>query len=577
MSLLGAQRSKLPRLALTLALAAAALVLLWPSPHLESIRSPNELVRIYSVRAMVDDHSLSIDAQVSRHGPLSDYAKRKARLFSDKAPGLSLLGVPLYGLLRIFFGPDDLSNRQLLWLLRWALIALPTLLLLIFAYPWLLQLGLDPRLAAIGLLAYALGSPALAYIMRFEGHQAAAWMMGGAVIAAFGGNTRGHSSAAGALAGWAAITEYPSAPMLLLLGGCIAWHHRKDRWTQVGCFILGATLPLALGACYHQAAFGAPWRTGYSFIHNPAFRQVHAAGLLGLRLPKPEVAWQLLFGLQRGLFPLAPWLLLSIGGLGAWRQPKYRPLVLLLCTHALLLLGIASGFSFWIGGWSVGPRHMVSALFSIAVLSILGWEQLLRWRPWLHPLFLGLGFSSGIACTTIALTFPGFPEELQHPLFELSFPLLRALQFSHSVGSALGLRSDIAMIPALLASALLLLWMAMNLPTARSEFRPGLMTLGTAAWFAVLIFGTQELARPSPKAPSLFRAAWLTQTMWEPKDVVREVDPRPAHWQRARGASLEGRLTPADARVLGAMQVLRAHPRQALEHFARGQEAVLFP
>lgn len=374
----------------------------------------------------------------------------------------------------------------------------------------------------------------------------------------------------------AAITEYPTAPMVLGIGA-LAVAKAPDWGKRLMWFAAGLTLPLLVGGIYHQLAFGSPWTTGYGFIANPAFHKSHETGIFGVGLPSGEALWAISFGLQRGLFALAPWLLCALAGLfGALRGPQKAPHQLLraiLLAHLLLTVWVASGFSFWLGGWSVGPRHLVSALPAAAILSLLGWGRLRDQGGLLAECFdlgvRGLLAASVVACTAVALTFPGFPEEIQAPLFELTLPMLARLQGGESVGTALGLPSNLALIPPLLLAAWLLAEAlaggARNLLEARGIFR-----VGTAAWVALGFFVCAAAMRPAPRPESLFRQAWLTQTVWQPRDVRHGWDPRPAHWDRARRAERQGRASLEDHDALGAVHSHRREDHKALREYTLG-------
>src|SRR5260221_6695662 len=58
-------------------------------------------------RALVDDHSIAIDRYVSNTG---DYAVYGGRYYSDKAPGLALVGVPVYAAFEALLPPEPVSR-----------------------------------------------------------------------------------------------------------------------------------------------------------------------------------------------------------------------------------------------------------------------------------------------------------------------------------------------------------------------------------------------------------------------------------------------------------------------------------
>lgn len=558
--------------------------LLWPAPHLDRLRPPNELVRLYATRAVVDDHTVAIDAQVQRYGRLADSARRDGHLYSDKAPGLSLMAVPVYALLRLFAAAEELSSATLLRLLRTVLIVIPSAVWLMVLGTWLLDLGVSRRVTIGVQIAYALGTPAFAYCLKLVGHQAAGWMVGMALAFAWRG--RGGKGSwrylAGLCAGAAAITEYPTLP-LLFFAGAYALVKAPRPWRGVLHFGAGALLPLALGALYHTLAYGGPFTTGYDYVVNPVFRSVHENGLVGVGWPKPEALVALTIGAQRGLLILSPWLLLAVIGLWDLWSPR-RWLVALLVGNIGGLLWVATGFGYWLGGWSVGPRHLVSALPAMTVLAALGWHRATERWPRLEPVIRGAVLAGCVACSATALTLPGFPEELTAPLFELALPLLARLQFSYSLGTSIGFSSTVGMLPALGLVAGSVLWMAAGQPEIRSwlalsrsplsssrrwdKVRRNLWQLGVAGWVALFFFGAMGLAVPRPSPEAVFRVAWLTQTVWEPKDVDRQLDPRPARWEEAHRARMRRDLKPHHLGALGAVDAYRGYARAALHDYA---------
>ena len=65
-----------------------------------SAPSFNTESHLYVTFSIVDRHSLNIDPY---HVRLGDESSWHGHSYSDKAPGLSLLAVPVYGVLRLFF------------------------------------------------------------------------------------------------------------------------------------------------------------------------------------------------------------------------------------------------------------------------------------------------------------------------------------------------------------------------------------------------------------------------------------------------------------------------------------------
>ena len=111
------------------------LAYLYVFPYYERINNPNENVRIWMTRAIVEHHVLNID-QVSREwGYVNDKATTGGHLYSSKAPGTSFLGVPVLfvetKLHRLLGMPPPTKRQATLWL-RVFSVELPMSLFLFF-------------------------------------------------------------------------------------------------------------------------------------------------------------------------------------------------------------------------------------------------------------------------------------------------------------------------------------------------------------------------------------------------------------------------------------------------------------
>jgi hypothetical protein len=191
--------------------------------------------------------------------------------------------------------------------------------------------------------------------------------------------------------------EYLAAvPALALAAALLAFQRREHLLRWLLGMALGALLPAAVLGTYHYLCFGAPWRTGYSFIVNARFAAGHASGFLGIRLPKPDALVGLLFGRFRGLFYVAPVTLLLLVGLlvRAWR--KDAAAVAGALAFVVLLL-VNSSYYMWWGGAAAGPRHLVPVLGFLALGVPWVWAQ--RWSRWA---LYGLGGVSALNMLVIA-------------------------------------------------------------------------------------------------------------------------------------------------------------------------------
>ena len=359
----------------------------------------NQNSRFDLVLALVDDHTVTIDRYVANTG---DYAYRDGHYYSDKAPGMALLGVPVYAAFRALLPAaitarlqEVASNDALHATLRkdgdglqpgrmYFFVALMTTTFLVVAVPSALlgviffrvahHLGLGERQSLLAALLYALATNAFPYANAFVGHQTSACLLFGAFALLFairrGAFRRSWLPAVGFLLGYAAITEYPTVLIGTLLG-LYALFALDRRLTTLLYLVGGALPPLLALAVYDYVAFGTVLPVGY--LHSALWQDVHQTGFLSLTHPQPGALWGITFSPHRGLFFLSPFLLFAVPGyVTLWRQRAHRGefWVLLLAPLSFLLFNASSAM--WQGGFAVGPRYLVPSLPFLALVAGVG-------------------------------------------------------------------------------------------------------------------------------------------------------------------------------------------------------------
>ena len=196
----------------------------------------------------------------------------------------------------------------------------------------------------------------------------------------------------GFAAGWAVVTEYPAAvpgtgPICLFA----AWQVRAAGRDSLIRVIAAVGVGLAIAAivllAYNTIAFGAPLHVTYS-SEVGSFEEMKT-GLFGIGLPRLDVLWDLLFGVYRGLIPLAPILVFAPMGFSLlWRAPATRPAALVAGAVAAFYFLISAAYAYWSCGWSNGSRHVGPALpfLALAVAPLwqrtrTEWRAIRAWRP----------------------------------------------------------------------------------------------------------------------------------------------------------------------------------------------------
>jgi hypothetical protein len=452
----------------------------------------NQNSRFALTRALVERQSTIIDPD---HETTGDKSFRDGHFYCDKAPGASVLAaLPYaiaYGIGRIVgadppevtvipLDPRDVaagrtptpeerkpgdrlqynrSHRLGLYLAGLFSVGLVSVLGTLAL--WLLVVRrYGVAIASACALTYGLATPALPYSTALYGHQ----LCGALLSIAFVGTVATESTTSrigvvvGLAAGYAVATEYtavvPAALVALL-------YLRRHGLRACGPLALGALPSVVLLAVYHTVAFGHPLSTGYDWVWLPEF----AEGMrvrYGIGRPSGGVLLAILFGSYRGLFYLAPVLLLAAWGLvrEAWRPTlvdREAMLVAIACCAWFLLLN--AGYYMWDGGASIGPRHVVPMLGLLA----LGLPIARRTVP---SAFAVLAIVSAAQLLIATAAMPEAPQ-FGDPLWEFALGQVLGRPAStdaiaSNLGLLLGLPSIVSLAP------LLVLW-AWALPIAKND------------------------------------------------------------------------------------------------------------
>ncbi|HEX2685720.1 MAG TPA: hypothetical protein VHN14_03840, partial [Kofleriaceae bacterium] len=130
---------------------------------------PNQNSRYGLVRALVEDHTVQIDAyRTTTH----DISTDGGHWYCDKAPGLSLVAAVPYALGVRLAQPDDPEPHGLaIHLLTLATCSLATAIAAVLLLHVLVGLGLGLGASLVAVVAWVLGTNAFAYAGLFVAHQ----------------------------------------------------------------------------------------------------------------------------------------------------------------------------------------------------------------------------------------------------------------------------------------------------------------------------------------------------------------------------------------------------------------------
>ncbi|MGB5217084.1 MAG: tetratricopeptide repeat protein [Smithella sp.] len=402
------------------------------------IEYDNSASRYALLSAVVDYGTLNIDAS---HNDTIDRAEWNGHYYSNKAPGASFLGIPVYWILRNLTPLKESRPMACLdmYIIRVVTTTLLFALLGVVMYRLAQFCGAFPRQAFLMVIAYGFGSIALLHATLFSGHQIAASLsfFSFALLVRSSSNDRkawienwGYGFLAGLLAGLAVITDYTA----IVIAICLAMYVIPSRFNarlKAG-FISGACVCVIILAAYNMACFGNPFSFSYQHLSHEKFREGASHGILGIGLPQAGAMIALLLSPSRGLFFIMPVLLLSFWGITYMivRQKFQREAILISTVFIFSFLFVA-GFYGWHGGWSFGPRYLVLILpflaFPIAFL---------RWRPYLFW-FLFIPSCAQVVFSVISV--PHVPDVIANPIVELIIPCISYGYTALNAGMLLGL------------------------------------------------------------------------------------------------------------------------------------------
>ena len=332
--------------------------------------------------------------------------------FANKAPGLAFTLLPAYVVLRAA-GHQEPSRpyEARLWQLTLFGAVLPALVLLV-----LMLAVVEPVVRGYGALTAVLlgaGTMLLPLSTLLFGHLLSAALGFAAFVVLVHERRRGPSpwlsGAAGLLAGFAVVVEYPLGIVVLVLAAYVAFGDRLVR--RLGTYAAGCVAGVAPLLAYNLWAFGSPTTLSYTnsitgFSANggpPRLGSGNSTAFYGVALPDVRVVLSLLFS-EKGLLVVAPVCLVALLGFPAlWRSGR-RAESFVCIAVPVLFLAYNAAYYIPFGGQGPGPRFLAPAIPFLALPLAFALRRHLS-------VALGLGLASVLVMGAATATNPLSGEE----------------------------------------------------------------------------------------------------------------------------------------------------------------------
>jgi hypothetical protein len=372
----------------------------------------NEVSRYETVYALVEKGTFAIEEVTPILGDHEDKAASGGRFYSNKAPGLALAAIPVYRMLRVFLPPPRRPTDLIFVLLRILVVSSVCVAALARFEKRLAPLPAGPLVT----FAVAFGTPFLFYARSFFSHAWVAsllflsWdLLRRAEEAAHVRRVGALAFAAGLLAMWATISEYPVALIALFLAGRAV---SGRSWKRLALFVAGAAIPLALLGVYNAICFGSPMTLSSAREASSIYSGLNPEAYFGFGPPLLSTAWAYLADPGRGLLLFSPFLLWVVPGFWKWwRTGSDRADAVFALASMAAFFVVMTGYANWHGGWSLGSRYLLPALFFAGLALPRTLEA-----PLSRGLFLAAAVYSAGVHFLLTATWPHFPLDLTWPV-----------------------------------------------------------------------------------------------------------------------------------------------------------------
>lgn len=381
----------------------------------------NENARFDQIRALVEHGELHINRYSVNTGDVIDIS---GIVYPSKAPGTTFVGAPLWFVIAKALKILDLEKQaeeQLLpYLVTIFSISLLSAFTSVFFFRASLFLGLEKKSSILLTILLFLGTIIFPFSTLFFSHVFSFCFLFLAFYLLLDikqENLKKNSSLSGVLLGFSVCFEYPALIAAFFIGLYFLSFSKNRKVLHY--FIFGGILGLLPCLLYHYFAFGDPFYLPYMRYAEVAHSDypAHKEGLLGIKLPSLDILYKITLDPQRGIFFISPILFLCFFSLTFFifrkeqRTKENALFFVIFVSYLLFNAGYGDSITYWGGGASTGPRHVIPALPFI----LLSFIPLFRIKIFRVFIIL-LGFYSIFSMLLFTAIEPKVAYEYSNPL-----------------------------------------------------------------------------------------------------------------------------------------------------------------
>jgi hypothetical protein len=396
---------------------------------INGFNSVNEGSHFALTIAIVEEGSFRINKYIFWTGwtDYSEYPPGSRNYYSDKAPGLSFLGIPFYLLGKfvaygIFGQYEFVFIRGTLASFMVLCSSILTALSVVVIFELCKLFEISEKTSLLTALSYAFGTITFVYGITFFAHGSSAFLLVSAAyltVHYFQNERKDNTTVflAGLALGYSVCLDYSN---ILALPPFLLFYAYKREFKKSLLFLVPYLACLGILAWYHYAIFGSPFTTPY--LYQGFYGEMQSFNAFSY--PIHLGLWNLLFGTYRGLFYLSPFLLFAVYGFVLFfrRNPQEA---MWFASIFLLMLFFYSKYTLWHGGGAYGPRFLLGVIpFIVVPIGILLDTPPIAKNRWFQIIFFSTLAYSMFAIATGAVTNPTPPMWPQNPFLEYNLPLL---------------------------------------------------------------------------------------------------------------------------------------------------------